>query len=158
MPVYIEKSGDLVGCYHSGTDGQTNKHKGKIGLLSHWTMEGWDEQYLSKFCNRSYPDLSFGKLLKKSGCKIWQHRQCCTSHLIISLESNNKCRFSRFQAKKRASNGQTGLCHLSYNLLSGINHEWFWSEPNKAPLTNRIILPVLPMISKSSRPSSMREI
>ena len=32
--VYIEKSGDLV-----GTDGQTNK-QGKIGLLSHWTMEG----------------------------------------------------------------------------------------------------------------------
>ena len=40
MPVYIEKkSGDLV-----GTDGQTNK-QGKIELLSHWTMEGWDEQY-----------------------------------------------------------------------------------------------------------------
>ena len=24
MPVHIEKSGDLVGCYHSGTDTQTN--------------------------------------------------------------------------------------------------------------------------------------
>ena len=34
--LYIEKSGDLVGCYHSGTDGQ----KGKIGLLSQWTMDG----------------------------------------------------------------------------------------------------------------------
>ena len=28
MPVYIEKSGDLVGCYHSGTDdGQTRKDR-----------------------------------------------------------------------------------------------------------------------------------
>ena len=25
MPLYIEKSGNLVGCYHSGTDRQTNK-------------------------------------------------------------------------------------------------------------------------------------
>ena len=41
MPVYIEKSGDLVGCYHSGTN---DEQKGKIGLLSQWTMEGWDEQ------------------------------------------------------------------------------------------------------------------
>ena len=35
-PVYIEKSGDLDGCHHSGT---TNE-KGRIGLLSQWTMEG----------------------------------------------------------------------------------------------------------------------
>ena len=38
MPVYIEKSGDLVGCYHSGT----NNEKGKIELLSHigpWKAE-----------------------------------------------------------------------------------------------------------------------
>ena len=31
MPVFIENSGDLVGCYHSGTDrrtdGQTNKER-----------------------------------------------------------------------------------------------------------------------------------
>ena len=40
MPVYIEKK---VGCYHSRTDEQTNK-QGKIELLSHWPMEGWDEQ------------------------------------------------------------------------------------------------------------------
>ena len=39
MPVHIEESGDLVGCHHSGTDKRTNK-KGKIGLLSQWTMEG----------------------------------------------------------------------------------------------------------------------
>ena len=39
------RSGDLVRCYHSGTDGQTNKQKGKIELLSQWTMEGWDEQW-----------------------------------------------------------------------------------------------------------------
>ena len=41
MPVSIEKSGDLVGCHHSGT---TNK-QGKIGLLSQWTIEGLDEQH-----------------------------------------------------------------------------------------------------------------
>ena len=34
------RSGDLVGCYHSGTDGRTNKQKGKIELLSQWTMDG----------------------------------------------------------------------------------------------------------------------
>ena len=45
MPVYIEKSGDLVGCHHSGTT--TTTEKGKIGLLSQWTMDGGDEQ-LSK--------------------------------------------------------------------------------------------------------------
>ena len=39
MPVYIEKYGDLVGCYHNGTNKQTNK-QGKIELLSQWTMEG----------------------------------------------------------------------------------------------------------------------
>ena len=31
------RSGDLVRCHHSGT---TTEQKGKIGLLSHWTMEG----------------------------------------------------------------------------------------------------------------------
>ena len=37
------KSGDLVGCHHSGTNKQ---RKGKIELLIHcnWTMEGRDEQ------------------------------------------------------------------------------------------------------------------
>ena len=44
MPVYIEKSGDLVGCYHSGTDGQTTE-QGEIELLSQWTIDDWDEQY-----------------------------------------------------------------------------------------------------------------
>ena len=39
MPVYIEKSGDLVRCYHSGTDGRTNE-QGKIELLSQWIMDG----------------------------------------------------------------------------------------------------------------------
>ena len=46
MPVYIEKSGDLVGCYHSGTNKRTTE-QGKIELLSQWTMDGWDEQILS---------------------------------------------------------------------------------------------------------------
>ena len=27
MPVYIDKSGDLVGCHNSGTNDQTNKEK-----------------------------------------------------------------------------------------------------------------------------------
>ena len=44
MTVYIEKSGDLVGCYHSGTDGQTTE-QGEIELLSQWTIDDWDEQY-----------------------------------------------------------------------------------------------------------------
>ena len=35
----IYKSGDLVGCYHSGTAGRTNK-EGKIGLIRQWTMDG----------------------------------------------------------------------------------------------------------------------
>ena len=33
MPVCTEKSGDLVGCYHSRTN---NDEQGKIELLSHW--------------------------------------------------------------------------------------------------------------------------
>ena len=32
------RSGDLDGCHHSGTDGR--RQKGKIELLSQWTMEG----------------------------------------------------------------------------------------------------------------------
>jgi len=39
MHVYIEKSGDLVGCYNSGTNEQTTE-QGKIELLSQWTMDG----------------------------------------------------------------------------------------------------------------------
>ena len=38
--IYWKKSGDLVGCHHS----RTTTKKGKIGLLSQWTMDGWDEQ------------------------------------------------------------------------------------------------------------------
>ena len=33
----LKKSGDLVGCHHSGTN---IRQKGKIELLSQWTMEG----------------------------------------------------------------------------------------------------------------------
>ena len=40
MPVYNDKSVDLVRCYHSGTNERTNDEQGKIELLSHWTMEG----------------------------------------------------------------------------------------------------------------------
>ena len=47
MPVYIEKSGDLVGCHHS----KTTTEKGKIELLSQWNMEGWDEQFIWNICN-----------------------------------------------------------------------------------------------------------
>ena len=45
MPVYIEKSEVLVGCwcYHNGKNEQTNK-QGKVELLSQWTPDGWDEQ------------------------------------------------------------------------------------------------------------------
>ena len=35
-PVCIEKSGDLVGCHHSGR----NNEQGKIEPLSQWTMDG----------------------------------------------------------------------------------------------------------------------
>ena len=40
MPVYIEKSGDLVRCYYSGTNERPNE-QGKIELLSHgpWKAE-----------------------------------------------------------------------------------------------------------------------
>ena len=42
MPAYIEKSGDLVGCHHSGMDKRPNE-QGKIELLSQcngtWTAE-----------------------------------------------------------------------------------------------------------------------
>ena len=43
MPEHIVKSGDLVGCYHSRTDGRTDKQtneQGKIELLSQWTKDG----------------------------------------------------------------------------------------------------------------------
>ena len=38
----VKKSGDLVGCYHSGTNEQTNHDQGKIELDvdSQWTMDG----------------------------------------------------------------------------------------------------------------------
>ena len=52
MPVYIEKSGDLVGCYHSGTDRQQTNDQGKIGLPSQWTMDGWDAQLSKAYCRR----------------------------------------------------------------------------------------------------------
>ena len=42
MPVYTEKSGDLVGCYHSGTDNEGRKDRATQPL--HWTIDGWDEQ------------------------------------------------------------------------------------------------------------------
>ena len=35
------------------TDERTNEQKGKIGLLSQWTMEGWDEQYTPPCVNGS---------------------------------------------------------------------------------------------------------
>ena len=38
MPVCIETSADLVGCYHSRKN--NDERKGKIELLSHWTMDG----------------------------------------------------------------------------------------------------------------------
>ena len=38
------QSEDLVRCYPSRTNKQTNDKQGKIELLSHWAMEGWDEQ------------------------------------------------------------------------------------------------------------------
>ena len=55
MSVYIDKSGDLVGCYHSGmdrrtdirtdrwADAMTNNKQGNIDLLSQWTTDGGDE-------------------------------------------------------------------------------------------------------------------
>ena len=42
LGVWGNEKWDLVGCHHSGT---TDDEQGKIGLLSQWTMEGWDEQY-----------------------------------------------------------------------------------------------------------------
>ena len=41
MLVYVEKSGDMVGCYHSGTDRQTNKQGKKELLMDYglWTAE-----------------------------------------------------------------------------------------------------------------------
>ena len=38
MPVYIEKSEDLFGCYHSGTNNQTRKDGATQPL--HWTIKG----------------------------------------------------------------------------------------------------------------------
>ena len=39
MPVNIEKSGDLVGCHHSGTDGRTNKERYSYSADGPWTAE-----------------------------------------------------------------------------------------------------------------------
>ena len=39
MPVHIEKSGDLVGCYHSGTKDRTNKEKLSYSANGPWTAE-----------------------------------------------------------------------------------------------------------------------
>ena len=35
----------MDGCHHSGTNERTTK-QGKIELLSQWTMDGWDEQWI----------------------------------------------------------------------------------------------------------------
>ena len=53
MPKYIEKRVDLVGYYHSGMDKQTIE-QGKIELLSQWTMDGWDEQFVLMFIREYY--------------------------------------------------------------------------------------------------------
>ena len=54
MPVHIEKKVEIWSdvTVAGRTDGQT-KEQGKIKLLSQWTMDGWDEQYVScwaKYC------------------------------------------------------------------------------------------------------------
>ena len=51
--------------------GQTNEQtKGKIGLLSQWTMEGWDEQIAGAAqnidTNQSLPKTQQGERIKKS--------------------------------------------------------------------------------------------
>ena len=74
------RSGDLVGCHHSGTDGRTNEQKGKIELLSQWTMDGWDEQLLLK--NFAYCSQASWKKLYHPGWKTKQlfsplHQECC---------------------------------------------------------------------------------
>ena len=61
MPVHIEKSGDLVGCYHSGTDRRTDNdnEQGKIELLSQCNgpctaeMSKWAPREIAYFFNET---------------------------------------------------------------------------------------------------------
>ena len=91
MPVYIEKSGDLVGCYHSETDGRTNE-QGKIGLLSQlpWTAE-------------------------MSNCK-YRHNsqlQSCVSSLSSCLfVSNISCKSSSIRVPKYFSKIEVFMCEM----------------------------------------------
>ena len=93
MPVHIEKGGDLVGCYHSGTDRQTNKQtneQGKIELLSQWTMDGWDEQ-LWQVLHEDDPRWNLDWVEAKSGpktspeiLKVGETKLDCAHYLLVS--------------------------------------------------------------------------
>ena len=96
MPVYIEKSGDLVGCHHSGTT--TTTEKGKIGLLSQWTMDGGDEQ-LSKrsfLVEESPPPIKCSirgqqKMTRRSS----RRPRCCCLRAYADVEIPPDCQIQR---------------------------------------------------------------
>ena len=64
MPVHIEKSGDSVGCYHSGTNERTNE-QGKIGLLSQcngpWKAEMSKNIYYNRTDIRTVKQVKSGR-------------------------------------------------------------------------------------------------
>ena len=104
MLVYIEKSGDMVGCYHSGTDRRTNK-QGKKELLSHWTMEGWDEQKHKKEIQPQIllvtkPMSSAGIIALTPPC--WQIAQvpgmAMLTEKICQRNSNHRCQVDKLHS------------------------------------------------------------
>ena len=82
MPVHIEKSGDLVGCYHSGTNKRPTE-KGKIELLSQWTKDGWDEQYSPLFQLTTY---QWNCVFWISGLLLWNLRRASWKDIFQSNE------------------------------------------------------------------------
>ena len=94
MPIYIERSGDLIECYHSGK----THEQGKIELLSQWTMEGWDEQYFFKTglrqllrnASESIPGMCIIYTTVNAGCihpsPIWPLNVLCGGATSISVK------------------------------------------------------------------------
>ena len=102
MPVYIEKSGDLVGCHHSGTDKQTKKERQSYSANGPWKAEmskqvqkemsdkviwrGWQSLVTHKFQSHSCFK-SCKKNLFKDSLILWQN--VVTSWLSVFLRSKD---------------------------------------------------------------------
>ena len=99
-------------CHHGGTDGR-RRQKGKIELLSQWTMEGWDEQI-------GVWRHSIKKLLIQV-C-FWRRRW---SGAIGWLESTSMPKVRKVPSKNRSSKN-IWPADRQINIARG--REWVWVQ------------------------------